>query len=402
MRKSIVRIFVSLVACAVFADAADGATLFVTTTSDSAFGSLRERIAAAAPGDIIAFQIPTTDTGYDSATGVHTLTLTSAELIIAKSLSIRGDGAKIVVQRSTAAGAAQFGIFTVGAGEVTISRLTIRNGARGTAPGIGGGIRNAARLTLNDCTLTDNIAILAGGDVSNEAGAVLEMNGCTISKGAAEGAGGALFNNGGTVTAINCTFSDNASGRGGAIYNAEGSTLSLLNCTISNNRAATSEVAAAGGVENRGTAGVANTIIATNTGTAFDISGAFITFARNFIGKADGSSSSGFVNGVRHDQVGTIAAPKNPLLGPLQENGGPTKTHALLAGSTAIDVTGDDTRAPAYDQRGFSRVGLSDSGAFEVGGLPTALVNISTRIRVETGDNALIGGFIVSGSSPKS
>jgi hypothetical protein len=66
------------------------------------------------------------------------------------------------------------------------------------------------------------------------------------------------------------------------------------------------------------------------------------------------------------DQVNT-----DPLLGPLQNNGGPTLTHALLAGSPAIDA-GDPsfTPPPFYDQRGpgFQRVvnGRIDIGSFEV------------------------------------
>jgi hypothetical protein len=54
------------------------------------------------------------------------------------------------------------------------------------------------------------------------------------------------------------------------------------------------------------------------------------------------------------------------------------------------------------DQRGFHRAGVSDIGAFEFGGLvPPTLANISTRLRVETGDNVLIGGFIITGAAPK-
>src|SRR5213079_1152122 len=73
------------------------------------------------------------------------------------------------------------------------------------------------------------------------------------------------------------------------------------------------------------------------------------------------------------DQINT-----NPLLGPLQNNGGPTFTHALLPGSPAIDA-GDPnfTPPPSFDQRGpgFDRVvnGRIDKGSFEVqtGGTPT-------------------------------
>ena len=83
--------------------------------------------------------------------------------------------------------------------------------------------------------------------------------------------------------------------------------------------------------------------------------------------------------------------------GPLADNGGPTKTMALLPNSPAIDA-GNDANAPPRDQRGYLRNGTSDVGAFEFDGIiPTQLGNISTRAFVQTGDNVMIGGFIVGG-----
>jgi hypothetical protein len=73
----------------------------------------------------------------------------------------------------------------------------------------------------------------------------------------------------------------------------------------------------------------------------------------------------------------------------------------LLPASTARD-NGDDALAPPADQRGYGRNGVSDIGAFEFQGLlPVTLANISTRLRVETGDNVLIGGFIITGTQDK-
>ena len=70
--------------------------------------------------------------------------------------------------------------------------------------------------------------------------------------------------------------------------------------------------------------------------------------------------------------MGTAASPINPKLGPLQDNGGPTFTHALLATSPAIDA-GNDAKAPATDQRGVRRPqgAASDVGALEVGNANT-------------------------------
>jgi hypothetical protein len=50
----------------------------------------------------------------------------------------------------------------------------------------------------------------------------------------------------------------------------------------------------------------------------------FHFIGHNFVGRSDGGT--GFTDGVNGDQAGTIASPKDPLLGPLQNNGGPTET----------------------------------------------------------------------------
>lgn len=58
----------------------------------------------------------------------------------------------------------------------------------------------------------------------------------------------------------------------------------------------------------------------------------------------------------------------DPLLGPLADNGGPTETHALTAGSPAIGLATPD--APRRDQRGFARDSEPDSGSYERGARP--------------------------------
>jgi hypothetical protein len=108
----------------------------------------------------------------------------------------------------------------------------------------------------------------------------------------------------------------------------------------------------------------------------------------------------------------------DPKLSPLQNNGGPTQTHALLAGSPAIDAGNpngclDSTGAPLQiDQRGLPRTtdgngdgrAACDIGAVELnvqnGAPDVRLGNISTRSRVLTGDNVMVGGFIIDGLTP--
>jgi hypothetical protein len=116
------------------------------------------------------------------------------------------------------------------------------------------------------------------------------------------------------------------------------------------------------------------------------VTGIFISQGHNLIGKAKAGGNggdadqTGFTNGVNGDKVGTLAAPIDPLLGTLGDNGGPTATHKLLAGSPTLDA-GDDALAKdasnntlTRDQRGAGRfansagpgTGTVDIGAFEL------------------------------------
>ena len=98
------------------------------------------------------------------------------------------------------------------------------------------------------------------------------------------------------------------------------------------------------------------------------------------------------------DQVGVL----DPKVGVLRESRWSlTDTLPLLAGSAAINKA-NATTAPERDQRGYVREDAADVGAFEFGGtIPVTLANISTRLSVGTGDNVLIGGFIVTGTEAK-
>ena len=126
----------------------------------------------------------------------------------------------------------------------------------------------------------------------------------------------------------------------------------MTNSTISGNTSSNG-----GGIHNdSGTITFENTIIGGNSSACF---GTLTSQGHNLVQNVAGCSIAG-------DLTGNITG-QDPLLGPLQDNGGPTFTHALLAGSPAIDA-GNDGAAPATDQRGTSRPqGLfSDIGAFEV------------------------------------
>lgn len=138
-------------------------------------------------------------------------------------------------------------------------------------------------------------------------------------------------------------------------------------------------------------------IIALNNGPSGpDICGPLTSENFNLIGNNAGAT----ITPQSSDQIGTPVMPIDPLLGALQYNGGPTFTRALQSNSPAVDR--GDPNAPPRDQRGYVRAGVSDIGAFEfAGAVPVSLANISTRLRAETGNNVLIGGFILTGTQPK-
>ena len=154
--------------------------------------------------------------------------------------------------------------------------------------------------------------------------------------------GGGIYNSGsGMLTIANSTFSGNAASEtGGGVFNI--GALQLANSTVSDNSAAF----LAGGVLNFNNLEIGNTILnrgASGVSICSNGDGLVTSLGYN-ISSDDGS---GILTGPG-DQINT-----DPLLGPLQHNGGPTFTHALLHGSPAIDA-GDPnfTPPPLHDQRG--------------------------------------------------
>ncbi len=265
-------------------------------------------------------------------------------------------------------------------GSATISYSTISgytgNGYYGAPPDASGAIKNFGNLTINNSTISGNKAV--GGPAYTEA---------TYSGGyqfyGGNGMGGGIYMDGGTLSINSSTIADNeaiggstagvswaGNGIGGGLYIA-GGTVSINNSTFADNQAIGGAgphlgpgTGSGGGIDNAAGAGALqmyDTILADNTASTAnpDLNGSVTSLGHNLIGNTNGGS--GFV---ASDLVNV-----NPQLGPLQNNGGPTQTMALLAGSPAINA-GDNTNAPAYDQRGpgFARIvgGTIDIGAFEV------------------------------------
>ena len=319
----------------------------VANADDSGAGSLRQVIANAPTGDYITFS----STLFNIP---RTITLTGGEIPINKNLTITGPGANLL----TLSGNNTNRVFNVASGglNVIISGVTISNGRVG---GPGGGVFiNNSTGTFTDCAFIGNTA------VGNEGGAVQLVNaigtftGCTFSGNTAGGnRGGAvsLENSSGSFT--NCTISGNKAthGAGIALFNPSGNqTLAVTNCTITNNTSVGNNgsglfVEVAAGLTT--TATLRNSIIANNSGT---------NNVRGLLGGALSPAtlkSQGFNltsdNSTTFLNQATDITNSNPQLGPLQNNGGPTQTHALLANSPALDK-GNSAGIP-LDQRGRTR-----------------------------------------------
>jgi Concanavalin A-like lectin/glucanases superfamily len=289
------------------------------------------------------------------------------------------------------------GVGNNSSGTIIISNSTISNNNAVENPtGEGGGIANAGSGAIDvlDSTVSGNRAYVGGGIADAGPGfapaGLVGMDGSTLSNNTASALGGAIYDRG-QIFLKNSTVSDNivssASGGGGGIF-VDGAMLSLANVTMSRNVA----IGAGGGLYmNGGSTTLRSTIIAGNVGSNGgtgppipDIrsSGSLASQGYNLIGINSGATISAMTG----DQIGTFGAPKDPRLGPLQNNGGPTQTRALLFQSPAIDGGEGNSLDINKDQRGFPRpVDLdnsiypnaptgdgSDIGAFEVQSLPAS------------------------------
>ena len=356
------------------------ATITVTNTEDDGIGSLRDAVAHAASGDTIDFNL----SGCPC-----TITLTSGEIFINKWLTINGLGADVLaVSGNNTSRIFNISDFVF----VYISGLTLKNGNAGDAGNAGGAIFNDGMLVVNDSNISGNTAgsnpLSRGGGIYNDLNSIISrlyITNSTIS-GNTAASGGGIYNDG-LMYATNSTISNNTAsdGDGGGIYLSNFTWVaSFSNCTISGNTGLNygSGIYREDNPINTGPLNfiyVSNTIIAGNIGSSnnSDVYGDFYSAGGNLIGIADGST--GFIQGT--DQKGTGSSPLDPLLGPLQNNGGTTPTQALLTGSPAIDKGGlawdpITTNPLTQDQRGMRRYADhpsipnamtgSDIGAFEL------------------------------------
>ena len=350
-----IRTGVALAASVALAAAANthAATFTVTRLDDPAPGacdsdcSLREAVRAVdagSGGDTISlpagrFRLTIAGAGEDAAA--------TGDLDLTKSVTITGAGAR----QTLIDGSGIDRVFDIASGVTAlITDVTVTGGL---VDGGGGGIASAGTLTLLRDTIVNNEATAAGnnsGGGVNSSG-ILTVTQSTIAGNRAYNGGGIAFS--GTATIADSTIAGNraggfgSNGDGGGISGSGGSSLGLTGSTVADNHAFNG--AGSGGGIDVPAVTLRNSIVANNrahesNGSASYVDNCTNAAASNGHNLSDGHDCGLTATGDRQDV--------DPRLGPLQDNGGPTDTEALLAGSPAIDTS--DT-CGALDQRGTTR-----------------------------------------------
>ena len=277
-----------------------------------------------------------------------TTVVTAAEIEIDNDVILDGEGSL------TVDGNERHRVFRVAEGITAELRgFTVTKGFSDGGAGIY--INKGRRLTLINSTVSGN----SGGGINNYGGVLvragrLTLTNSTVSGNTTSRSGGGIANQG-TLTLTNSTVSGNAAAGingGGGIWNFNEGTLTLTNSTVSGN----SSAYGGGGIDTVGKVTLTNTLVVNN-----DCSGYMPSASGGGNIESPGSTCS------LHqptDQVNVSA--DDLILGPLQDNGGPTETHALGAGSVAIDQIPEAMCEVDEDQRGFPRDSMCDVGAFEV------------------------------------
>lgn len=384
--------------------------LLVTIQNDENDGScfdgdcsLRDAVQNIVEGDTIRF-----------ATGIDTCDITLGELQISKNMVIDGipvGSTNGVLVRRTFGTSTSFNVGTDKT--VEMNNLTISN-FNDT------GLKNSGTLTLTDCSILNNNGGIFGGGIQNDFGATLTLESCNVNGNTSFPTigGGGIFNNGntsinnstidsnttpdigggiysgGTLVVTNSTISNNFAGGltgptagGGGIFTGFGN-CTLTNSTISGNSATKS----GGGIDAQGNITITNCTITNNSSQSgiggFQISNSSTANVKNtiFNKNLQGVAPSLFISNFQAD----VGSSMNSLgyniedftdcgftstgdkqntdakLDSLRDNGGKTKTHALLLGSPAIGA-GTSSGVPTTDQRGFAVLGTRDIGSYEFG-----------------------------------
>ncbi|MEO8609111.1 MAG: choice-of-anchor Q domain-containing protein [Chloroflexota bacterium] len=312
--------------------------------------SLREAVIAAnaAPGSTIVIPAGTYNL---SLVGTNDDLALTGDLDILSNMTITGAGAANTILRGN--GDSVFDVKN--SAIVTFSDLTIENG---TSSGLR--IRNLANVTVSNSLIQNN---LGRGISIQGSSASPPRPQITILNSTLTGNLGGLDAYQAKVIARNSTFTGNdAGGSYGGGINEAGGSLSLNDVTITNNHANEG-----GGVRTLGGGTVQNSIIYGNTADVYgnNCRGSLASAGNNLIG-------SDLPNLCSFQALASDLVDIDPLLGPLQDNGGPTPTRALAIGSPAVSggnpsIPGSSgTACLTTDQRGITRIEAGcDMGAYQ-------------------------------------
>jgi hypothetical protein len=370
--------------------AVEVSVLLVTNTQDNGAGSLRDAVGLANMSPVpvyISFATPLFATP-------QTITLTGGEIGISQSMFIDGPSAGLTINGSNTGRIFELNI--PGTGDVTLSGLTLSNGGNVTYGGaiyanddnltllscrvmtnnasFGAGISSSqsssGTLTLETCTISGNTAITGAGIYWYGSNSKLSVKNSTLSSNTASGNGGGIatrnMNQAGAVSLVDSTFSGNYAG-------SQGGALDLLyftgsaqvwNCTIAKNTAGYSGAGIAS-TNGAGTINLVSSIVANNVNQTnnYDIAS---------LGLVDAMVSAlgpVLANPFTEDATTTSLFGMPLNLQALADNGGPTWTIALGAGSPAINA-GSNVLGLRFDQRGSGHLrvqhGQADIGAYEL------------------------------------
>ena len=353
----------------------------VTSAANSGDGSLRAAIERIADGGTITI---------DSSLAGQSVNLASGPLVIGKSVTVDASAAPgftldglgadrvLIVEAGADATFAgvdlangwgwQLGGCVINNGTLTVDQGTVSGCVMATDAGDfwqgGGAVYTGTGGVTNlvDSTVSGNTSGWSGGGLYGFFGSTTNVTRSTISGNNAADVGGGLRMLG-DANIVNSTISGNNSTawHGGAAFHTDG-TMTVLNTTVANN---TAPDGAAGGffvgtfTDASATLTLHNSLLQGNSGNACFagfFGGGAVTLASNGHNIANDGSCNLTAAG---DQPSTVV-----VLGPLADNDGPTATHALSAGSAAIDAA-DEAACPATDQRGVARSGACDVGSYE-------------------------------------
>jgi len=331
----------------------------------------------AAGGEVELVDISLAGGWADAGAGISnagTLTMTDSSLTSSMTTGTYACGAGILntgtltIIRSTIS--SNYSTYHTGGGICNLGELTIEDStlSGNTASHDGGAIHNSGTATITNSTLSGNTATYSGGGVYNYTGTLALATTTVNDNHALYGAG--LFNHAsGTATITNSTLSGNVAGYdGGGIYNQ--GHMAIYNATITGNGAQFG-----GGIKGDGLwLALRNTLLAGNSASVNGPDCYAMTAASGGYNLIEDTAGCGISVG-----TGDLRNVESDL-GPLQDNGGPTDTHALMADSLAVDAgnpagcvngLGDEL---VTDQRGFVRPvdgdgdmqAVCDIGAYEL------------------------------------